>query len=823
VTVDELVRGVLLALGLGALDDCPAFDSSQDGSITVSELVEGVNRALQGCPPLRESVEIGFVFVGGAYIEPPYVIEVAAGRILLNGQVLRELRESDAPPPEDPPDEPQTAPELVALAAHRLGELGVDSFEEVTPEVRAELIDLLESFPATAAVRDDGASIVVTDQAGLEAELLLLVAPAATPADLASRQLDLAREWLELLRSNGVLLVSPAASVEIPFQRTEAFLIALLDTFDLPEAERPGRLEDLLGAPPIVADLLAAGAPPDNLRARLGTASGVERAAPFMRVSLDRRDADSHRMSRTPGSMRAYLFLTVDHPLLPTAPIIRAARLHGYEVIIYERTSPGPGTATIDNFLATADDAGLLYIAAHGTGNGLGIEEYDTQAAALNAATAYARRGILEVSLAEVPAGFAGLRTRYVTLIVRRGIETRWREAPTIVHLTSCGGFRLNDAFKAREFIAPAENVCPRQLFFPIRNFYSRLDGTRDEGTQRNVGDAARVTFAGTVLRHASNPPEVDGRTVLSPAVADRTPVEAVLVGATVSGSVSFDAAMNTAIPPREVVGLSGCDLQLLDLAWQGDRTIRFTFIPREVDDLVVEVRARQAVSLDNGAELDGNQDPPSTDHVGPNGDNYRWSLQCIMPPTPTVVRDGTPSMTGTVEATITPPTRTPSPTPTPTPSATPTRTPSPTRTATPTRTPTATRTTTGTFTPTGTVTATPTVTPTPFEAFAGIYLDISATDASGTTYYEVHFLDPAREAQRDQYRYTWGLNLPVGDECSGETFFEGPQPWQARWVHPDCEHSPGEQAGVVVGRAGFGAVTLLGPALGPATVTPLP
>jgi hypothetical protein len=123
-------------------------------------------------------------------------------------------------------------------------------------------------------------------------------------------------------------------------------------------------------------------------------------------------------------------------------------------------------------------------------------------------------------------------------------------------------------------------------------------------------------------------------------------------------------------------------------------------------------------------------------------------------------------------------------------------------------------------------VTATPsppTDTPTPFEAFEGIYLDISATDPSGTTRYEVHFVNPALEAQRDQYRYTWGLNLPVGDLCSGETFFEGPQPWQARWVHPECEHSPGERAGVVVGRAGLRPVTLLGPALGPATATPTP
>ncbi len=49
VTVDELIRGVNIALGSLALDQCPNFDSSGDGEVTVDEIVQAVNAALAGC------------------------------------------------------------------------------------------------------------------------------------------------------------------------------------------------------------------------------------------------------------------------------------------------------------------------------------------------------------------------------------------------------------------------------------------------------------------------------------------------------------------------------------------------------------------------------------------------------------------------------------------------------------------------------------------------------------------------------------------------------------------------------------------------------
>lgn len=52
VTVDEILRGVALALGAPDSDPCPSFDRDADGEVTVDEILQAVNAALLGCPPL---------------------------------------------------------------------------------------------------------------------------------------------------------------------------------------------------------------------------------------------------------------------------------------------------------------------------------------------------------------------------------------------------------------------------------------------------------------------------------------------------------------------------------------------------------------------------------------------------------------------------------------------------------------------------------------------------------------------------------------------------------------------------------------------------
>ena len=51
VTVDEIVTGVNIALGALPLDRCPGFDCARPGVITVDCLIKAVIAALDGCAP----------------------------------------------------------------------------------------------------------------------------------------------------------------------------------------------------------------------------------------------------------------------------------------------------------------------------------------------------------------------------------------------------------------------------------------------------------------------------------------------------------------------------------------------------------------------------------------------------------------------------------------------------------------------------------------------------------------------------------------------------------------------------------------------------
>jgi hypothetical protein len=53
VTVEELIKGVNIALGVAPLSDCPQFDADHSTDVTVEELIQGVNIALSKCAERR--------------------------------------------------------------------------------------------------------------------------------------------------------------------------------------------------------------------------------------------------------------------------------------------------------------------------------------------------------------------------------------------------------------------------------------------------------------------------------------------------------------------------------------------------------------------------------------------------------------------------------------------------------------------------------------------------------------------------------------------------------------------------------------------------
>jgi hypothetical protein len=50
VTIDELIRAVNIALGLGDIETCRAADANGNGVVEINELITAVNHALTGCP-----------------------------------------------------------------------------------------------------------------------------------------------------------------------------------------------------------------------------------------------------------------------------------------------------------------------------------------------------------------------------------------------------------------------------------------------------------------------------------------------------------------------------------------------------------------------------------------------------------------------------------------------------------------------------------------------------------------------------------------------------------------------------------------------------
>lgn len=65
VTVDELVQGVNIALDNTPLSQCPVFDSSGDGQVTINELISAVNSALNGCGGVFAGDYAGTLDLGG--------------------------------------------------------------------------------------------------------------------------------------------------------------------------------------------------------------------------------------------------------------------------------------------------------------------------------------------------------------------------------------------------------------------------------------------------------------------------------------------------------------------------------------------------------------------------------------------------------------------------------------------------------------------------------------------------------------------------------------------------------------------------------------
>lgn len=667
-------------------------------------LVLCLRRPSAAAPSVPEqSAPQGFVFLHGAYVPPPYDFELVDGDVFLNGQLLRGMPAADdqiVPPP----DPPQDADDLAALAQLRYHDLGDAPTDENVAALRA----LLQSYPATANVQATDDELTITDQEGEQSLVSLLVRPAPAPAEILAGQQARADEWRTLLASGGGLLVAGGVSLTVPSGDAASFLQQLQEILAEPPESQAAALHGLLGDPPLEAALLVAGAPARAFPAVAGAGRPATARPPLAADadSVSYADSASHQLSETPKSRNAYLFLAESRDN-EVEPVARAAELHGYFVHRWEPETGllgrcvGPGGATLANFLSTSRNAGILYITSHGSGEHLWLERHCSEAEARAAAAKYVADGLLREKETDdqgnvtVEGELAIGEGQYVA-ISGAGIRNHWKDAYTIVQVNSCWALNLAGAFAAREFIGTSTEV--KACFPPVFNprFWDALAGLSANGRQRNVRDAfAQSGPQGNSyeLREIPDP----AWTVLSPAVAAIVPGpgNAYTVGAKATTTVTFDAPLRTdfaetlstpGLTALVATFLSGsCNPQKIDAVFRDRRTLVITWQPQAQGDVTFRLDARVLRSDDNLVELDGNQGPlrddahpysailgPSRypipmDHVDGNGDDEIWQARCV-PAAPATQPTPPPTPTDTPPQTQPQPQRTPAPQSTPAP-----------------------------------------------------------------------------------------------------------------------------------------------------------
>jgi hypothetical protein len=149
--------------------------------------------------------------------------------------------------------------------------------------------------------------------------------------------------------------------------------------------------------------------------------------------------------------------------------------------------------------------------------------------------------------------------------------------------------------------------------------FWGRMNGESGKAS-REVGAAA----AGLSLIHTGN-----GGTVLSPTVESYYPDEFTSIGEdSVLGWAVFDTKMDILMDPAMAVFGDG-NLNVRNEEWvRGEKdTLRYTL--KSVHTGPGEVHINDYAMSEGGISLDGNQEPPGTDGVGPNRDDYVISYVC--------------------------------------------------------------------------------------------------------------------------------------------------------------------------------------------------
>jgi hypothetical protein len=673
-------------------------------SVSLAALLLIVISCAKGTPT-DEVDTSGFVWVEDEWMAPPFVFEVADFQIRINGRIAKQFLpltpEEDSRPI---PETPENMSDLLEVAAQKFRDLGGIDVTMPSEAVISELTTFVESLPNVVNVRIESPYLTIMDRDGAEGALIIQDFAGDPPTDeeiMAGLRSD-ADKWETSLTEGSVILFQEGMAAEIPSNQVSTYLSELNRIYGLPATQRSEPVLDLVGDPLLAEALLERDSLPDFALNRVETAS-VDTAfllaafskLPFMAIGpltqrLDQRGPTAtqgaHGENETPAVPKAWLFMPFSVEsggFCPAGSLVaEAAKLHNYQVLSYDGFA-----SKIRRFMSSSGRAGILYLCMHG-GNSFEVF-YSREARDFMFGQLNGRALGLQMGRHPDP-------NRYYIIAGQRFIRENWESANSIVFNIGCNGARLWGAFSAREYIGTFEGIVPTAAWSRHRAFWGRLDGTRNDGKSRPVGTAfaESYTLGGPWQLFGTG----NGHTVLSPAVSSMNPRQSVPISPTVpiEGQVKFDAEMFQTPNVRHVVKLSGCGAQLVDAEWGADPyTFDFSFTTTRPGTLTIKVDHTFAVSnyvVRDWIRLDGNQNPPRKEHVGPNEDDEVVTLECVADPTETPTSEtlpppDTPTPTSTPDPTATPASTTPTPTrtstspsePPTTPTATVTRTPTPT------------------------------------------------------------------------------------------------------------------------------------------------
>lgn len=359
-----------------------------------------------------------------------------------------------------------------------------------------------------------------------------------------------------------------------------------------------------------------------------------------------------HDKAETPGSKSAVIFNLTPNGVDKTNQFVPWLQMQNYTITQYVDT-PGdddPHSATAANFLNTSE-VGVLFIDTHGGDGFFRVEQYVTEKTRDDALQAYITAGTF--TAAELIA--TGNGPDYNISITSLGIQHKWKDNNTIVFNGACQSYSEVNDFNARDYYGYDVCVDSDVVKDDVNKVFGRMHGDTLNGTARS---AKRAYDAG----HSANlkylhKATVPLQTVLSPAVENNSPANnsSFVVPTTIDAFVEFDTKMDTTVAPASVVTAldNNCGAVITDAQWQAPYKLKFKLTLNTPGSTSIDtewVNAKAERTFKNN--LDGNTGSlaPLRDHVGPNTDNFRWSVNCVAP------QSECPPFTPTPAPTIPPP-----------------------------------------------------------------------------------------------------------------------------------------------------------------------